>query len=42
MAHIKCSLCSADMDIDSPEGEAYITEANGTIHHVECPEPPAQ
>ena len=34
---VKCSLCGLEMVIDEPNGEAYITEADGSIHHVVCP-----
>ena len=34
---VKCSKCGVDMVIDEPDGEAYIQEADGSIHHVECP-----
>lgn len=34
---VNCSFCGAGMTIDEPNGEAYITEADGSIHHVVCP-----
>ena len=38
MPKIICSLCGKEMIIDEIEGEPYIKEADGTIHHVICPE----
>jgi hypothetical protein len=33
-----CSLCGREMEIDTAQGVAYVTEADGTIHHAgECP-----
>jgi hypothetical protein len=34
-----CSLCGQEMEIDTASGVAYVTEADGSIHHAEeCPE----
>lgn len=37
MLTVTCSLCGVEMVIDEPNGGAYITEADGSIHHVICP-----
>lgn len=34
---VVCSLCGSSLVIDEPDGEAYITESDGKIHHVVCP-----
>jgi len=39
---INCSVCSTPMVIDEPNGEAYITEADGKIHHEVCPQVAAE
>ena len=39
MAIVSCSLCGGKIIIDETNGEAYITEVDGSIHHVKCPEP---
>ena len=31
---VSCIVCSQPMIIDEPGGIAYITEADGSIHHV--------
>jgi len=37
MPVVKCSKCGMEMKIDESDGEAYIKEADGSIHHVVCP-----
>ncbi len=39
---VNCSLCGREMVIDEPNGEAYITEADGRIRHVICPPTPSK
>ena len=38
MPTVTCSECGKEMIIDEPNGEPYIKEADGSIHHVQCPE----
>jgi len=33
-----CSLCGKEMVVDEVTGEPYITEEDGSVHHVVCPE----
>jgi hypothetical protein len=39
MPEVVCSLCGKEMVIDEIDGEPYVTEEDGSIHHVVCPEP---
>jgi hypothetical protein len=39
MMIVTCSKCNQEMEIDTAQGIAYVTESNGDIHHAgECPE----
>jgi hypothetical protein len=34
-----CSKCNQEMEIDTAQGVAYVTESDGSVHHAgECPE----
>lgn len=38
MPIVKCSKCGKEMRIDEVDCDAYIKEADGSIHHVVCPD----
>jgi hypothetical protein len=36
---VTCSKCGQEMEIDTAQGVAYVTETDGSVHHAgECPE----
>jgi len=43
MMIVTCSKCGQEMEIDTAQGVAYVTETDGSIHHADgCPEVPPE